>query len=162
MQKWRRDPRASDSFHETNSELPMTLSECQSLNKNEGRTLGHDAANLAAFHTVTDQGRDAFRCGFRSDGGEQAARGLRIEEQITKLLWHIFRKFSAFGYERAIILEPSGKMTIACGFDRTGKIREGRVVNFKRCCLDSATFITVGVSEGVAERHFASVSEYAK
>ena len=92
--------------------------------------------------------------GFWRDGKEQAAGGLRIEEQVLIFGRDARIESCAIANESAVIFQSAGEMAFAGGFHRAGKIGEGGVIDFEGNGFDAV--------RGIAERHFARVAEQAE
>src|SRR5882762_4973113 len=125
-----------------------------SFDREKRSSLGNHFANLASGNTVALESGERFFRRVRSDGHKQAARSLRVEEQILILGGDGGREHDAVAHKGAIVLESAGKMTFARGFDGAREIIEGGMINLEGDCGDAV--------RRVAERHFAGVAQQAE
>lgn len=107
--------------------------------------LGANFSDDASGDIAAGEGGEGVICEFRSDGGEEAAGSLRIEEQRAKFIRHLAREGDAAFGEFAIIFHACGEEASAgCG-DGAREIFNARVINFQR--------------HAAADGHFARVAE---
>src|ERR1700675_4722621 len=95
------------------------------MNKEKRVFLRHYFSDAAGGNAMMLHGGESSFRGFGRDGDEQASGGLRIEEQILKFGWDAGAENRAIPNESAVILQPSGEMALAGGFDGARKIGEG-------------------------------------
>src|ERR1700738_5083830 len=125
-----------------------------SVHGEKRRTLGYDLANASRGDAVALQsGKSRFRR-LRRYGDKQAARSLRIEEQVLIFGGDIRREGGAVTHKGAIVLEPGGEMTFARRFYRAGEIVESSVIDFKGHRHGAVRWIT--------ERHLPRVTQQAE
>src|SRR5882762_1612068 len=124
------------------------------MNSEKRVLLRDDFSDAMGGNAVTLQSGKSRFSGFGRDGDEQAAGGLGIEKQVLIFECHDCVKSDAIANESAVILQASGEVAFARGFQRARKIGEGFVVDLKRNLLDAVCRI--------AERHFSRVAKKAE
>ena len=110
--------------------------ELSSIDSNEWRSLFHNAANTARMHAMSLQHCERVGRRLWRNCNEQAAGCLRIEKQILKFRCDVFGKCSAVAYKCAVIFQAGGKMTVSRAIDRSRKVFERGMIDFKRNGID--------------------------
>src|SRR6266404_1710459 len=125
-----------------------------SFDRDKRSSLGNHSADLAGGNTVALESGERRLRRFGSDRHKQAARGLRVEEQILILGGDARRESGAVAHKGAIVFESAGEMTFTSSFDSAREIIESGMIKLKGDCRDAVLW--------VAERHFAGVSQQAE
>ena len=87
---------------------------------------------------MTIESRDGGFRGFRRDSDEQAARSLRIEEEIAVFLRDALSETHAIANKIAVIHQTAREEAAACGFKGPGEIRNCRMIDLEGYRLDSS------------------------
>lgn len=82
-------------------------------------------------HTAPVEGSERLVPKFWRDGNEQAARCLRIEEQVAKFLRDSFREAYAIAQELPVIFQAAGEKAFACGLFGAGQITDRGVIDLE-------------------------------
>src|SRR5438034_11554118 len=92
---------------------------------------GEDFADSASGDGVAIESGDGGVFRFGRDSDQQAAGGLRVEEQIAVFLWDACGKTNAITNEIAVIFQAAGEKSSAGRFDSAGKIRNYRMLDLQ-------------------------------
>src|SRR5580765_8274595 len=122
-----------------------------SFHREKRSSLGNHFANLAGGNTVALKSGERFFCRFRSDSHQQAARSLRVEEQILVFGDNARCERRAIAHKSAIVLESAGEMAFTCRFDGAGKIIKGGMIDLEGNGGDAV--------RRIAKRHLAGVPQ---
>src|SRR6267142_4355963 len=125
-----------------------------SFDREKRSSLGNHFADLAGGNTVALESGERRLRRFGSDRHKQAARSLRVEEQILILGGDARRESGAVAHKGAIVFESAREMTFTSSFDSAREIIEDGMINLEGDCGDAV--------RRVAERHFAGVAQQAE
>ncbi len=112
--------------------------------------LGDDLADELRRDAVALESRNGGAGGFGRDSNQKPAGSLRIEKQIAMFLRNATGESHAIAKEIAVILQSAREKSLACGFQRAGKILHCGVIELQRYGFNSPL--------GISERHLARVA----